>query len=61
MSSTIDFKDLTEGAEFVYNSVRYKKIAPMKVSCCQTLNAESLDDSRKKIMVRPLEKIEIDE
>lgn len=61
MSSTIEFKDLTEGAEFVYNSIKYKKIPPMKVSCCQTLNAENLEDSSKKIMVRPLEKIEINE
>jgi hypothetical protein len=61
MGLTIEFKDLAEGAEFVYNSVRYKKIAPMKVSCCQSLNAESTENSTKKIMVRPLEKIEIDE
>lgn len=57
----IDFKDLTDGGEFVYNDIRYKKIPTVRVSCCSSFNAAKVDDLNSKIMVRPLEKVKIDE
>jgi hypothetical protein len=59
--ATVEFKDLAEGAEFIYNSIQYKKIPVIKVSCCTSLNAENITDSNKKIMIRPLEKVEVNE
>lgn len=59
--ATIEFKDLPEGSEFTYNTIRYKKIPVIRVSCCSSLNAVDVNDANKKIMVRPLEKVDIDE
>lgn len=59
--STIAFKDLQEGAVFTYNSVQYTKISPQKVSCCTTINACETNDSNKKIMVKPITEVVIDE
>lgn len=56
-----DFKDVAEGAVFKYNNVEYQKTAPVKVSCCTTLNAVTTGEPKNKIMVRPLEKVEVNE
>lgn len=57
----IEFKDLAEGAVFTHNNVQYQKMAPIKVSCCTTLNAISTSEPKNKIMIRPLEKVEVNE
>lgn len=56
-----DFKDLADGTVFKYNNAEYQKMAPVKVSCCTTLNAISTGEPKNKIMVRPLEKVEVNE
>lgn len=58
---TVEFKDLAEGAEFTYNNIQLKKISPIKVSCCTSLNAVDITDPDKKTMIRPLEKVEVNE
>lgn len=56
---TIDFKDVAEGVTFSYKGKQYKKIPPVKVSCCTTLNAIETNETNNKIMVRPLEMVEV--
>ena len=59
--STIAFKDLQEGAAFTHNGIKYTKIPPQKVSCCTTLNAAEVNDPNKKIMVKPIAEVTVDE
>lgn len=57
----VEFKNLPEGAIFTHHSIQYQKTAPVKVSCCTTLNAVATGEPKNKIMVRPLEKVTVDE
>lgn len=56
-----DFKDIEDGTVFKYNNTEYQKMAPVQVSCCTTLNAITTGEPKNKIMVRPLEKVEVNE
>jgi|688.fasta_scaffold18253_12 hypothetical protein len=58
---TIAFKDLQEGAVFTHNGIQYTKVAPQKVSCCTSLNASEVNDPKKKIMVKPIVEVTVDE
>jgi len=58
---TILFKDVKEGTIFTFNNNKYIKIEPEKVSCCTTLNASEVNDPNKKIMIKPITEVVIDE
>jgi hypothetical protein len=58
---TVVFKDLQEGAVFTHNGIRYTKVPGKKVNCCTTLNASEVNDPNKKIMVKPIVEVTIDE
>jgi hypothetical protein len=59
--STVVFKDLQEGVVFTYNGIQYTKIPAQKVSCCTTLNAAEVNNPNKKIMVKPIVEVTVDE
>lgn len=61
MANNIAFKEIKDGTIFTYNGIRYTKIPDEKVSCCTTLNAAEVNDPNKKIMVKPLVEVSIDE
>ena len=55
------FKDLSDGSLFSLNNIQYTKITPQKVSCCTSINASSVMEPNKKIMIKPLTEVIIDE
>lgn len=59
MSTNKQFKDVAVNEEFMLNGVQYKKIEEVKVSCCRSINACMVDDVNKKIQVKPLDEVTI--
>lgn len=55
------FKDILEGEQFKHNSLEYKKIAAVKVSCCRSINAEETTNTNNKIFIQPLIEVEIND
>lgn len=53
------FKDIEVGTVFVFNGVKYTKIADERVSCCRVLNAENAE-TKEKSMILPLENIQVE-
>lgn len=51
------FSELAIGDNFTYKGVEYKKISPIKVSCCKTWTAIKVADNQK-IMIKPNEIVE---
>ena len=55
------FKDILEGELFKHNTLEYKKIASVKVSCCRSINAEETTNTNNKIFIQPLIEVEIND
>jgi hypothetical protein len=54
------FKDLNDGDLFKLDNVQFKKIPTVKVSCCRSINAEDVSNS-KKAFVKPESEVEVDD
>ena len=52
------FKDLVTGAKFIFNGEAYTRIEDDRQSCCLVFNAQK-DSDGHKIMVLPLENVEV--
>jgi hypothetical protein len=57
--ATKQFKDLVVNEEFVLNSISYKKIEEKRISCCRSINACEITNDDKKIQVKPLEEVTV--
>lgn len=55
------FKDVSDGEVFKTNNIEYKKIPQVRVSCCRSLNAESIADANQKIFVQPTTEVEVND
>ena len=55
---TEPFNTIAIGTNFVWHNVEYSKIADERISCCKVLNAVRLD-SGEKIMIAPIENVEV--
>lgn len=60
MSVTKQFKDIDVGSEFTLNGLRYIKIDTVKISCCRSINAKSLDNASIQTKIEPLTEVEVD-
>lgn len=52
------FKDLATGEKFTFNGESFTRIDNEQVSCCRTLNAIK-DANQEKVMIQPLENVEV--
>jgi hypothetical protein len=57
----IQFHELKLNDVFTYNGAEYKRTADQKISCCKVLNAVSTTDETKKIQVKPLTVVTIND
>ena len=55
------FSELNDNDIFVYNSVEYKKIPTVKISCCRSINSENTSNANQKIFVKPDQEVEIND
>lgn len=55
------FKDLADGEIFKHNSLEYKKIALVKVSCCRSINAEETTNANNRTFIQPLTEVEVND
>lgn len=55
------FKDIENGQVFQINQAEYKKIEPVKISCCRSLNAESTTNANDRIFIQPLSEVEVND
>jgi len=53
-----EFHTLADGTKFNRNGMVYTKIPAERVNCCTVLNAIE-ENSQQKIMVQPLENVEV--
>jgi hypothetical protein len=58
---TVQFKDVSVGSEFTMNSIKYKKIDSIKISCCRSVNAHATSDASQKTFVQPATEVQIDD
>jgi len=56
----IQFKDVSIGKEFLFDTLMYVKIPPEKLNCCKSYNASLKDTPTKKIIVHPQTYVEIE-
>lgn len=54
----MQFKDVEVGVQFVRNGDTYVKITEEPVNCCTKLNAKRVD-TEEKIMVLPLDEVDV--
>lgn len=54
----MQFSELVDGDKFMHNNVEYTKIAPVKISCCKSVNALRTDNSKQRIFVPPQQQVE---
>lgn len=47
------FSEISINQYFVHQNIEYKKIQPIKVSCCKSYNAEQKDNPSNKIFIQP--------
>ena len=47
------FSELSTNDQFEYNNILYKKIQPIKVSCCKSFNAEEVNNPSSKCFIQP--------
>lgn len=57
----VQFKDLKIDDIFTLNGLQYKRVADVRVSCCRVLNAESIENPKEKIPVKPLTVVQIND
>lgn len=55
------FREVNVGEKFKYNNAEYTKINVVKVSCCQSINAQKVDNEQNRIFVQPLQEVEVDD
>ena len=53
------FSELSIGSRFVMNSVEYTKTQPIKISCCQSVNACVAGRPNEKIFVQPNQEVQV--
>lgn len=58
---TKKFSELANGEKFVINQKEYEKVAPVKVSCCKTINAVLTTNAKTRIFLQPNAEVEIKE
>lgn len=46
------FGELSNGDRFNLNGKEYVKVAEVRVSCCQRINAQSVNNSNERILVQ---------
>jgi hypothetical protein len=47
------FSALAVNEEFTMNGSKYKKIEPVKISCCQAVNCQSVENTSNRTFVQP--------
>lgn len=52
------FKDVEVGKTFTFQNINYQKIPDERISCCKVLNALN-NDTKEKVMILPLEEVEV--
>jgi hypothetical protein len=59
--ATVKFQEVSVGAEFTLDGLKYKKIEPEKVSCCRSVMASQADSPDVKITVSAEQEVTVDE
>lgn len=48
-----NFTELSTGDRFTFNGREYVKMQELRISCCKTINAQSIENSNDRIYVQP--------
>lgn len=55
------FDQLQDGDVFKINGVEYKKVPVVKISCCQSINAEGTANTQQQRFIPPLQEVEVND
>lgn len=54
------FSELENDQVFALNGVEYRKITPVKISCCKSINAVAHQNENQRIFVQPDTPVAVD-
>lgn len=58
---TKKFAELADETVFTINGTEYKKVAPVRISCCKTINALNTSNASNNTFIQPTTDVEVNE
>lgn len=55
------FEELSDGEIFKFNSIEYKKMPTVKISCCRAINAQQTDNNNQQTFIQPQQEVEVND